>query len=286
MVLAFACLGSSLPADACTLWGAAGEDAGGGTILSKNRDWKPDHTQVLKVRRGEKYKYLGLYAEGNDEPGIKQGVNEKGLGVVSATAGSIPKTIRKAQTGRSGLTPLLLGRYASCEEILADRELLFARRKPSFLMIADREQLIVLEVGLGGRYALKIVKAGTAAHCNHFLDPSLADGNQKIGESSGLRFRRVSALLEQAPRPLEIASFAEISRDQHDGQQNSLWRTGAGSVTLSSWILRNPSRGAPLLRVLLANPGKAEELKTYVLDEKFWSHPPPGMESRLARGKD
>ena len=27
---------------ACTLWGAAGSEASGGTIVSKNRDWKPD----------------------------------------------------------------------------------------------------------------------------------------------------------------------------------------------------------------------------------------------------
>jgi len=36
---------------ACTLWGEAGKDANGGTIISKNRDWEPDHTQVLKIHR-------------------------------------------------------------------------------------------------------------------------------------------------------------------------------------------------------------------------------------------
>jgi hypothetical protein len=40
--------------NACTLWGVAGQDASDGTIVSKNRDWKPDHTQVLKMRRDEK----------------------------------------------------------------------------------------------------------------------------------------------------------------------------------------------------------------------------------------
>jgi len=46
--------GSSASLKACTLWAAAGEDASGGTIISKNRDWKPDHTQVLKMHRDRK----------------------------------------------------------------------------------------------------------------------------------------------------------------------------------------------------------------------------------------
>lgn len=36
--------------EACTLYGAAGGNVeGGGTILAKNRDWKPDHTQLLRI---------------------------------------------------------------------------------------------------------------------------------------------------------------------------------------------------------------------------------------------
>ncbi len=74
---------------ACTLWGAAGSDASGGTIISKNRDWAPDHTQVLKLRRSTKgYSHFGLYAVGGTEPGIKAGVNEKGLTVITASASS------------------------------------------------------------------------------------------------------------------------------------------------------------------------------------------------------
>ncbi|HOS76345.1 MAG TPA: carcinine hydrolase/isopenicillin-N N-acyltransferase family protein [Verrucomicrobiota bacterium] len=73
---------------ACTLWGAAGVDAGGGTIISKNRDWKPDHVQVLKMQRPTNgYAYFGLYAEGDDAPGIKEGINEKGLTVLAEKAG-------------------------------------------------------------------------------------------------------------------------------------------------------------------------------------------------------
>ena len=50
------------------------------------------------------YAYFGLYAEGNDEPGLKEGVNERGLTVITATAGTIPKATRDAQPGKGGLS--------------------------------------------------------------------------------------------------------------------------------------------------------------------------------------
>ncbi|HSA13084.1 MAG TPA: carcinine hydrolase/isopenicillin-N N-acyltransferase family protein [Candidatus Paceibacterota bacterium] len=261
-------------ASGCTLWGAAGGDAGGGTIISKNRDWKPDHVQVLKVRRDGKYAYLGLYAEGNKEPGIKQGVNEKGLCVTTASASSIPKATRDAQIGKSGLMTTLLAEYASCDQILADKEKLFSNRKPSFLMISDRKQILMLEEGLEGHFAVKVVKTGTVTHSNHYLEPSLAEYNQKIGESSTTRLDRISELIQAARRPLDISSFAEMSLDRHDGANNSLWRTGTNGCTLSSWILQSPVSGPPTLRVLIVNPGKPEELESFVLDKKFWKQPP------------
>jgi isopenicillin-N N-acyltransferase like protein len=261
----------------CTLWGAAGEEASGGTLVSKNRDWKPDHVQVLKLRRDGKYAYLGLYAEGNDEPGIKQGVNEAGLSVLTASASALPKDQRKAQPGTPSLMSTLLARYASCDQVLADQQKLFAHRKPSFLLISDRHQLILLEVGLQGQFATRVVKAGTVTHSNHYLEPALAECNKTVGPSSATRLKRISELLQAAPRPLGIAAFAEMSQDRHDGTNNSLWRTGTGSCTLSSWILQSPAQGAPTLRVLIANPGRPEALESFVLDDQFWQQPPASV---------
>ena len=126
----------------------------------------------------------------------------------------------------------LLARYASCDQVLADKDQLFANRKPSFLMISDRKQIIMLEVGLAGHFAIKVVKIGTVTHSNHYLEPSLAECNQKIGESSSTRLNRISCLLQTAARPLDVSLFAEMSRDRHDGTNNSLWRTGTGSCAL------------------------------------------------------
>lgn len=265
----------SLPmySNACTLWGVAGKDASGGTIVAKNRDWKPDHTQVLKLQRsGKGYAYFGLYAEGNDDPGLKQGVNEKGLAVMTATASAIPKATREAQPGKGGLMSTLLTHYATCDEVLADQKKLFSDRKPEFLLISDRKKIITLEVGLQGRYAVKVTDSGAAAHSNHYLEDSMADFNKQISASSDTRVRRITELLKTVSKPCDTASFAVMSKDQHDGANNSLWRTGnTGSRTLSSWILETPAQGAPKLRVLLANPGQPEETNQFVLDEKFWT---------------
>lgn len=259
--------------NACTLWGVAGKDASGGTIVAKNRDWKPDNIQVLKMRRdGKGYAYFGLYAEGNDDPGLKQGVNEKGLAVMTASASSIPKATREAQSGKGGLMSTLLTHYATCDEVLADQKKLLSDRKPEFLLISDRTKIITLEVGLQGRFAVKVTDSGAAAHSNHYLEDSMADFNKQISASSETRVRRIAELLKTSSKPCDTASFAVMSKDQHDGANNSLWRTGnTGSRTLSSWILETPAQGAPKLRVLLANPGQPEETNQFILDEKFWT---------------
>ncbi len=271
LVLPLMLANSSVSLNACTLWAAAGDDASGGTIISKNRDWKPDHTQVLRMHRSRKgYDYFGLYAEGNNEPGLKAGVNERGLTVITATAGAISKATRDAQPGKGSLSTSLLADYASCDEMLANQEKVFANRRPTFLMMADRRKVLMLEVGLKGRYAVKVVASGTLAHSNHYLEPSLAEFNLTVGASSTARLDRISHLLASSPKPFDTASFAAMSKDQHDGPNNSLWRTGQGSRTLSSWIVETPAQGAPKLRVLMANPGKPEQMQTFTLDKQFW----------------
>ena len=150
--------------NACTLWGSAGTNASGGTIISKNRDWKPDHTQVLKLHRGPgSYAYFGLYAEGNNEPGLKGGVNEKGLTVVTATASSIPEASRAKQPGKRGALAILLANYATCDEIVARLEAIFPRTRTGFFLIADRRKILVVEVGLDGKFAHRLVERGSVA---------------------------------------------------------------------------------------------------------------------------
>jgi len=272
-LVAFALSAGNL--SACTLWGVAGTNAAGGTLISKNRDWKPDHTQALKMQRdGKGYAYFGLYAVDGAAPGIKAGVNEKGLTVIAASASSIPKSRLDKQPGKHGVIGALLAGCASCDEVLAKKETLFPNARAMFLMISDHRKILVVEVGLEGKYALKSVTSGPVFHTNHFLEETLAEFNAKVGASSATRLDRVAQLLKAAPQPHTIESFAAISRDRHDGPDNSLWRTGQNTRTLASWIVETPLQGAPKLRVVIANPGQPEETQTFVLDQAFFqSHP-------------
>ena len=94
---ALVCFPISQSSEACTLWGATGRAVeGGGTLIAKNRDWTPDHRQELTVmQEAGKYGFLALKAVGGAEPGIKAGVNERGLVIVSATANQVTKAERK-----------------------------------------------------------------------------------------------------------------------------------------------------------------------------------------------
>lgn len=255
---------------ACTLWAAVNEGAAGGTLLSKNRDWRPDHRQALRlVHPGKGLAYLGLFAEDGSDPGLKAGVNEKGLSIVSAST-NIPKKLLADQPGRHGVMRRILAGYGCVDALAADASKVFSQARASFLLVADRRKLLVAEVGLGGRFSLKVIEAGTAAHTNHFLDPRLAAAyNDRIGASSARRLARIGELLAQAGRPFTLAQFAAMSRDRHDGPDDSLWRSGR-EHTLASWIVDSPLAGSPRLRVVIANPGEAEETREFDLDEGFW----------------
>lgn len=256
--------------EACTLWAAIGDVAGGGTLLSKNRDWRPDHRQSMKVvhpRQG--FAYCGLFAEEGEDPGLKAGVNAAGLSIVSAST-NLPKKAKEHQPGKHGVMAQILERYATVGALAADADAVFSGARTSFYMVSDRKQVLLVEVGLEGRFSARLVAAGTVAHTNHFLDPGLAAANNdRIGDSSARRLARVQELLDRGKGPFTLAQFVAISRDQHDGPDNSLWRSGK-EWTLASWIIATPKAGNPRLRVVIANPGEPQRTVETELDEAFW----------------
>ena len=258
------------PLAACTLWAAVGPAADGGTLVAKNRDWRPDHKQMLElVRPRYGLAYFGLFAVGSDEPGLKGGVNEKGLAIISAST-NIPKRLRADQSGKHGVMRQILQYYASVADLAADAGKVFSQARDSFFLVSDRKQVLVVEVGLDGHFSAHPVDAGTTAHTNHFLDPQLAAlYNEKIGASSATRLARINELLAQGQPPFTLDQFAAMSRDRHDGPDDSLWRNGK-EWTLASWILESRAAGPQSLRVVIANPGEAERTQTFTLDQAFW----------------
>jgi isopenicillin-N N-acyltransferase like protein len=270
--LAFLGMPSAPEVKACTLWGAAGKFAGQGTIVSKNRDWKPDHQQVLRLTRPENgYAYFGICTvyEGQSKEGLAAGINEKGLTVFTA-ATNLPRSQWGKNPGRLSFTREFLSDYASCDEFLTDKDAIFSSLRPTFVMIADAKKILMVEVGAAGQYALKVIENSVVVHSNHYLDTALASFNRSVSASSLKRYDRLNQLLAKTPPPFTTESFVTLSKDQCCGPDESLWRTGTISQTIASWIVENPAHGPPKLRVVLVNPGQPDTLQSFILDAAFW----------------
>jgi hypothetical protein len=52
-------------------------------------------------------------------------------------------------------------------------------------------------------------------------------------------------------------------------RDNRFWRTGKNERTMASWIIETPAHGAPELRVVIANPGRQEEARGFILEQKL-----------------
>lgn len=262
LLLAAALAGQAapFPALACTLWAAAGEAVeGGGVLVAKNRDFRPDHRQEIEILRPrEGWAALVLRAVGGSEPGIKAGINERGLVLLSATAGEVPADLRRRPGGESGLMGRLLSRCSGIDEVLREIE---GFRRPVFYLLGDRAGLAAIEVAPDGSLAVERLASGTLYHTNHYRWLAREGLPRPPGASSRAREARIAGLLATEARPFTAEDFLRWSRDRSDGPDRSLWRIGRNPTavrTLATWIARIPPGGDPEVIVRIADPGEPE----------------------------
>ncbi len=261
-VAAFWWVFSLQPSHACTLWGAAGKAVeGGGVLITKNRDWAPDHRQQLNiVRPKEGYASVVLAAVGGAEPGTKAGVNEKGLVMVAATASQVPTAERKRADQKKGLMGHLLARCASVEDVLKHIEWF---HRPVFYLVGDRRQIAVIEVAPDGRRSITRTDSGTLHHTNHYCAIDAPGLQRKPGASSTHRSARIAELLKTPDRAYTADDFIRFSEDKTAGADNSIWRTGSApnkSRSLATWLVSIPASGSPRLYLKTADPGESERV--------------------------
>lgn len=247
----------------CTLWSAADNRVlGGGTLIAKNRDWAPNHPQLLELSSicNSGYRYLGLIAQGNDSPGLKAGVNENGLVVVTASPPSHleqDKELKKVH----GITRKMLARCKDIQEAISHREWLVG---PQFYLLADPKELALIELGLGGEFRVQRIKSGVLFHSNHYADLDLMHLNRnKAGMSSVLRYKKIQHFMMNKEK-FSLDDFIQVSCSTDTGPDHSLWRTGSkptSARTLATWIVHQPSGEEAQLYLKMANPGK--EIKEY-----------------------
>lgn len=250
VLLLTVCL-SILPvlASACTLFAAQGSGwvENGGTLIAKNRDWTPEPQSVELMTPNSGYRYYGLFSLASGKPSLRAGINEQGLVVVTATAGSIPRAVRTAAPKHAGTLPHLLTHAATVEEALQDPSLFLG---PSYFMLGDKHEIAYVEIGLEGRVSITRQQNGTLAHTNHYINTDMLDFNPStLAASSDHRYRRISELLSSTPHPFTLNDFITFSEDRTAGPDNSIWRQGATSrtQTLAAFIAYLPAQGQPEL---------------------------------------
>ena len=259
-------------ARACTLYAAAGDEwvEGGGTLLVKNRDWQPNQQHELRlIKPTSGHAYVGLFATGGESSGLKAGINERGLVVVTATAGSIPAKERAAMKSAKGVSSKLLTGCGSVAEAVKKTDLFLG---PQFLMLADRSQTAYVEIGPEGKFAVKTAKTGVLCHTNHYLEGDLLFANKSIGASSKTRLERIRQLLAETPRPFDMKQFVAFSHDRAAGPDNSIFRTGSKpdvSRTVAIWIVALPPTGSPRLYLKILDRGKPVRVIETNIDDVF-----------------
>lgn len=221
-------LGGS-PAQACTLYAAQGTAVvGGGAIVAKNRDWRPEPQSVHMREPGAdgQYRYFGLYAGDYEQHQLRGGVNERGLVAYSAAVSSVTKRHKAADAeeygAAKGTLRKVLERYATVEEALAHPDVFRGCR---FVMLGDSTEVAYVEGGLAGKLQIVRQQNGVLAHTNHYLTSELAPQNERYYESSHVRLQRVQELLTAQPQ-LALADFVRIGEDRSAGANDSLWRVG------------------------------------------------------------
>ncbi len=258
------------PVEACTLFAANGSVVDdGGTLLVKNRDWEPNQHQVIKfVPSKDGYSYFGLYAEGT-AAGMKAGINEKGLTVVSATAGSIPSKERKNMPNKAGSLTKLLKECASVEEALTRTDLFLG---PKILMLADKKSVATIEIGPEGKFSIDQKENDYICHANHYVAEDMLNFNKKIGQSSEKRYERIGQLLDNSSLPFSLDSFLNFSSDQNDGPDDSIFRIGGTSAktrTMAVWAVSIPMQGSPEVYIRILNPNEEEKSCRIIADDFF-----------------
>lgn len=272
LFIALLLLLSTTLAHACTLFGATGSAVQwGGTLMVKNRDWRPEY-QEMRLVQGPVYRYYGLYGGNEEKMGLRGGVNEGGLAVFSAAASVLPQKERFTMGKPTNVLSKLLGRCNTVQQALDTVKIWGG---PKFLLIGDATELAYVEVGSEGRIKVRREKNTTLAHTNHYLSPEFLDLNKKKAVSSHTRYGRITELLAQETQSLTLDKVMELARDQHDGPDNSIWRTGSredGPQTLATFgVWLHPNAKPDVSLVIRYSPEDQGEEDVYQLDgEELW----------------
>jgi hypothetical protein len=249
---------------------------GGGTLIAKNRDWSPAYPQILKLISPPKgFKYYGIFEDGNEVSGIKMGVNEKGLVVLSARMILAPEK-REGMKRVSGVNRKLLIGCGSVEEALKRQDLFVGARS---LLLADKEKIVLIEIGTNGQAVIRKTHHGIFFQTNHFVSPQLIQFNPETFTPKRLiRFKKTQERLKQIERLLQnqtkhsMEDFIRISFSREGAPYGMIWRDAGPETrvrTLSTFIVYQPEKGPSEFFVRIADHDKPVREFRMLLNEIY-----------------
>jgi isopenicillin-N N-acyltransferase-like protein len=212
-------------AEACTLFAAAGDGyvKGGGTLISKTRDWTPQYNDVKLYTPNNGNSFYAIVA-GDTVKAMtpRAGVNDKGLAMVIASASSVPKNVLRKMPYKGNITQNILS-SCSCVDEAVEK---IGGYRGQFVILADKKEIAIVEISPEGKTDVKRINSGTLFHTNHYVCDDFVEYNTHIGESSLARYDRIGKLLTDSVKPFTSCDFISFANDRHDGPSNSIWRTG------------------------------------------------------------
>jgi hypothetical protein len=258
---------------ACSGWGHVDSDKSGNVILAKNRDQTAAPQSVELVKSESGYSYIGLFLKNhNGSLATKAGVNEKGLVMTSLSESTLlkhPKVCPGDHSAPNIIKNVLLN-YGSVEDVKNNAESFFSNAAPAFYMLADKEQIIYVEIApkpqgicntsgaTANDYSITTQdpKTGYIMHTNHYnVSGKFSQYNEKPYPSTYSRLDMLKTLLNNDKNANTIDQYLAYAHDQTNGPNNSLFRYNVGKhleQTLATWIVQIPRDGsAPILDITL-----------------------------------
>lgn len=86
------------------------------------------------------------------------------------------------------------------------------------------------------------------------------------------RQKWIEELMTTHEKSFTFGDFIAISRDEGNGPNNSIWRTGGNSAnirTLSSFVVELPKEGPPVVFLRTANAEETIKSRKVILDAHF-----------------
>ncbi len=263
---------------ACTTFASVGTaNNEGGLIMAKNRDSLAAFEQLEVKREPDENAYLGLFYNTTDRtpfPYIAAGINQFGLSVVQNESASINDASKFNDGDQSDAIYNILKRYRSVAEVLADQEALFGNGLANFLIIGDKTEAILVEVGpVKGSY--EILKASQNQnrlyHTNHYVLEPMRKFNKVFYPDSEDRFETIKALMKNAPGQLTAeGNYYRWMNSAQNGPYNSILR----EVTVASWVVTLPEGNNPELNLRFTSPSQTFQRYEVELTPEFWNYPP------------